>query len=77
MLSPEAQRDEYVLMGLRIIGGISLARLRGIYPDPKFETVMAALIQDGYLGLSGDRLFATPKGRLVLNHITEKLLAGS
>lgn len=75
-LSLQAQRDEYVLMGLRISQGLSLMKLNSLYPDSGFDDVMAGFVKEGYLAVSDDRLFATPKGRAVLNYITEKLLAG-
>jgi len=75
-LTNEAWRDEYVLMGLRITDGISLTRLNAIYPDPHFDAAVTSFAQEGYLLIKGDRLFTAPKGRAVLNHITEKLLAG-
>ncbi len=76
VLTAEAARDEYVLMGLRISCGLSLTRVNEIYPDPKFDRAMAVLIDAGYLQRENERLFAAPKGRMILNHVTEKLLAG-
>jgi len=75
-LSREAQRDEYVMMGLRIKEGISLSRLTAIFPDENLAERAAPLIASGHLEYSGERLFVTDMGRPLLNHITEKLLVG-
>jgi len=75
-LSPQARRDEYVLMGLRISCGLSLATLNSLYIDSNFDDAMTSFVDDGYLAVSDNRLSATAKGRAVLNYITEKLLAG-
>ncbi len=67
--------EEMMLMGLRLDEGVSLARyadLAGKHLDPdrlaRFET-------DGLLRQQGDRLAATPSGRLVLNRLLGELLA--
>ncbi|MEP6342763.1 MAG: radical SAM family heme chaperone HemW [Maricaulaceae bacterium] len=75
-LSPEAHRDEYVLMGLRISEGISYARAQNIYDDPIFNERVKDLCNQGYLTCAQDRLIVPPHRRPLLNRITEKLLAG-
>lgn len=73
-LTPQAWRDEYLLMGLRISQGLSLTQLNRIYPDAAFDAVMMDFAKDGYLAIENNRLYATAKGRPLLNYITEKLL---
>ena len=66
----EDERAEMrVLMGLRLAEGIDLAALPALRPRAE------ALAADGLLRLHGDRLVATPRGRLLLNAVTEALLA--
>jgi len=72
-LSDEDRVVELVMMGLRLTEGLSLA---------KFPDLEAALDQDGlnemigegFLEKSGPFLRATPKGRLLLNGVIERLL---
>ena len=75
-LSPEDWRDEYVLMGLRISEGISLARLNQLAPSDDIISRAAPLIESGHLQRINNRLRVTALGRPLLNHITEKLLVG-
>ncbi|MEM8633212.1 MAG: radical SAM family heme chaperone HemW [Pseudomonadota bacterium] len=71
----EDQVNEYLMMGLRITGGIDLCRLEYMgYRPPKDE--LAGLEELGLLERQGDFLRATAKGRPVLNGIYEKLLTG-
>lgn len=72
MLSTEAAAEEYVLMGLRIEDGLSLSRLADIQGYPL--VIDPALMDDGLLSLNGDRLRATPRGRMVLDALTRALL---
>ena len=73
VLSGEDRVVELVMMGLRLTEGLSLA---------KFPDLEAALDQDGlnemigegFLEKSGPFLRATPKGRLLLNGVIERLL---
>ena len=75
-LSADEWRDEYVLMGLRISEGISLARLNQLAPSDDIIERAAPLIESGHLQHIDDRLSVTVIGRPLLNHITEKLLVG-
>ena len=65
---------EYLLMGLRIEGGISLTRYAELAGTELNSAETEHLIQDGFLSHEGDRLKATAHGRLVLNAVTERLL---
>ena len=72
-LSPEEASDEYLLMGLRISSGISLIRYRSIGGTLN-EGALNDFIKEGYLIQNHDRLYASPKGRPVLNYLTHALL---
>jgi len=65
---------EYLLMGLRIDEGISLARFHELAGHELQATELRYLIDDGLLSLERDRLSTTPEGRIVLNAVTERLL---
>ncbi len=73
-LTPSGWASEYLLMGLRIDAGISLARYTDLSGTILNTDELTALMKDGFLHLSGDILRATPDGRLVLNAVTERLL---
>ena len=73
-LSPTAWAEEYLLMGLRIEMGISLARYEEISGKGLSENIINELATDGLLECKGDSLKATAQGRLLLNSVTEKLL---
>lgn len=73
-LSHEDHASEYVLMGLRISGGLSLARYAQIAGAGLNPHALDSLIADGLLTQDGDRLSATDEGRVLLNSVTEKLL---
>lgn len=68
---PDAeQRDEAVMMGLRLAEGIDLSRV-GALDASKLET----LETDGWIERNDQRLWVTPRGRPVLNAILRELLA--
>ncbi len=75
-LTSQERAEEYLLMGLRIEEGISLKTYSQYADQPLDDDLMAELIETGFLSRDADRLMATPAGRLVLNHITERLLLG-
>ena len=73
-LSAEQAADEYLLMGLRLSEGIDLARfaaLGGTIDDKRID----ALADEGLIARDGERLAATPQGRLVLNSLILELAA--
>ena len=74
LLTPQNWGDEYVLMGLRISDGISLARYKAITGKTLSNQTISALSDNGYLIRKGDSLLATEEGRLLLNKVTEELL---
>lgn len=71
-LTPEDAAQEYVMMGLRIEDGLSLSRLADIRGESL--VIEPALIDDGLLWVTGDRLMATSRGRMVLDGLTRALL---
>ncbi|KKL85053.1 hypothetical protein LCGC14_1958580 [marine sediment metagenome] len=71
-LTPREQAEEYLMMGLRINEGISLARLGA--KDPEIELNTQPLIEQGFLELSGDRLKTTEAGRPILNALLREIL---
>ncbi len=76
-LSRADHAAEYVMMGLRIDEGISLARYKGIAGAPLYMGAAQPLISAGLLyAPSPDRLAATPAGRPVLDSLTRHLLGG-
>ncbi|HKX11241.1 MAG TPA: radical SAM family heme chaperone HemW [Stellaceae bacterium] len=77
-LTPDEQRDELVMMGLRLAEGIPRNRFRerlgldlemALDPDR-----IAPLIEAGFLELDGTRLAATAAGRQRLNAVLASLL---
>jgi putative oxygen-independent coproporphyrinogen III oxidase len=68
-LNGQEQALEYLMMGLRLADGISLARLTGLLPMNNVTDALGDLFDWGMIGLSGDRLYATREGRLVLNSV--------
>lgn len=73
-LTPTEWAEEYLLMGLRIETGISIARFETIGGRVLDKDLVEGFSEDGLMRVSGGWLSATPKGRLVLNTLTEKLL---
>ena len=66
--------NEYVLMGLRIQEGISLKHYKNISGHDLNPEIIADFIDNGLLQINEDRLFATKKGRMVLDIISTQLL---
>ena len=73
-LSLQEVREEYVMMGLRIADGISIARYQALggQLDPKKCRELASM---GYASQLGDRFVITKTGRPILNAILRELLA--
>ena len=71
-LSPGDHGDEFIIMGLRHIDGVDLTRYTSI--TGKSLNIQDYLLDDGFLEASGKTIRATPKGRPLLNKITEVLL---
>ena len=75
-LSPVDWAQEYLLMGLRIDDGISLARYKALAGEDLPQNIVQDLSAQGLLICRDDRLAASAAGRMVLNSLTEQLLLG-
>ena len=64
---------EHLLMNLRLAEGIDLAAYRARWSAEPNARRVAELLSDGFLRSEGPRLFATPKGRLVLNKLIAEI----
>jgi putative oxygen-independent coproporphyrinogen III oxidase len=77
-LSPGEQRDELLMMGLRLAEGVSRTRFRerlGLDLEATLDRDrMALLIEAGFLELDSERLVATAAGRQRLNAVLARLL---
>ena len=74
ILTPQEWSQEYVLMGMRITKGISLARFKIISGNSLKPERVQNYIQTGLLQKQQGRLMATPAGRLVLDRLCHELL---
>ncbi|MEE9273475.1 MAG: radical SAM family heme chaperone HemW [Robiginitomaculum sp.] len=73
-LSRSDWAQEYVLMGLRINEGISLARYIEISGHALNPQAIKHYVSTGLLAVKQGRLFATDHGRLVLDSLSHELL---
>jgi oxygen-independent coproporphyrinogen-3 oxidase len=74
-VEPEQQSTEALLMGLRLMEGVDLARIEAMSTLRLSRDHISALEQNGFLTHDQKALKATPKGRLVLNAVLKELLA--
>ncbi|WP_417687271.1 radical SAM family heme chaperone HemW [Roseibium sp.] len=75
-LSEEEQGDEYLLMGLRLVEGIDVARYEALAHRKIDPRRLAALLEHGMVEeLEGNRLRATPDGFAVLDAVVADLAA--
>src|SRR5690606_17257461 len=78
-IEPADQALECLMMGLRLEEGISLPRLARLARRPLPQLLdleaMERLCAGGFLRHQGDRLRATPAGRLRLNAVLGRLVA--
>ena len=72
-LSPAAAAEERIISGLRIWSGVTFAEVAplGLSPD---HARVKALTGSGLLQEDNFRLRVTPAGRLLLDHVVERLL---
>lgn len=73
-LSRYEQACEYVIMGMRLAGGIDLARYARLAGEPLSDTRISDLCELGMLNRSDTKIWTTPKGRLILNAVIDTLL---
>jgi putative oxygen-independent coproporphyrinogen III oxidase len=77
-IAREAAVEEMVMMGLRLVAGISRRRLETLAEctiEDLFATALPRLVDGGFLALDGDRLTATAAGRQRLNAVLAVLFA--
>ncbi|ALI55726.1 radical SAM family heme chaperone HemW [Celeribacter marinus] len=72
-LSATEQATEYLMMGLRINDGVSLARIKSLHDDI-FSHKIKNLQSDGLLEVNNSRLIVTDSGRPLINAIVKELL---
>ena len=72
--APHEHADEYLMMGLRITDGIDLERYEKISKTAVDINKINGLVDIGVVSMANGRLFATPRGRPLLNAIIRKLL---
>ncbi|MGH6829180.1 MAG: radical SAM family heme chaperone HemW [Rhizomicrobium sp.] len=65
---------EHLLMNLRLSEGLDLAAYESRWGTRPAAAKLAALFEQGWLARDGDRISASPKGRLVLNSLIGQLL---
>jgi len=73
-VSPRDQGIEYVMMGLRLVDGISHQRYRTITGHDIDQTALDHLSEIQMIRVDGDRIRATRDGRAVLNSVIATLL---
>ncbi len=74
VLSLEEQGDEFLVMGLRVKEGISLARYQSLSNRPLNEKRLATMIEHGLIEqISDDRIRATREGFFLLNSVVAEL----
>ena len=78
VLTPDEQRDELIMMGLRLAKGIPRERFRerlGLDVEAALDPArIAPLVEAGFLALDDERLAATADGRQRLNAVLASLL---
>jgi oxygen-independent coproporphyrinogen-3 oxidase len=73
-IAPEDAAREHLLMNLRLAEGLDLAAYRARWGTAPDAARTASLAEHGLLTLDGDRLTATPRGRLLLNSVIAELV---
>jgi oxygen-independent coproporphyrinogen-3 oxidase len=77
-IDPETAMEEMLMMGLRLVEGVSRARLgcvAGGDAETYFGSNLAPLIEGGFLTLDAEHLAATAAGRQRLNAVLGALLS--
>ena len=72
-LSAEAAAEERILSGLRIEAGVAYHEVPALGLSPTHNRVKT-LVAEGLLRDNNFKLSVTPEGRLVLDHVTRRLL---
>ncbi|MCV6825605.1 MULTISPECIES: radical SAM family heme chaperone HemW [Halocynthiibacter] len=74
IVSKADQASEMLMMGLRLSEGVSLERFSALSGSKISSQTLENLSEMGMLLLDGDRLRATPQGRVILNALLRELL---
>ena len=79
VIEPEAQVAEYMMMGLRLVEGISVSRAEALGQKPLAALInqgnLDRLLDQGFATLADDTLALTAAGRQRLNGVLGQLLA--
>ena len=70
--------EESVFLGLRLVEGLSIADLRSNHAAPLIDPLVhiaRQLASDGLMELTEDRLYLTPRGRVLSSSVFGELLA--
>jgi oxygen-independent coproporphyrinogen III oxidase len=73
----DAAFEESLFLGLRLVEGVDLNRLRSQFGEAMLKDAMPALLEvrdAGLLEFNADRMRLTPQGRLVSNEVFSRLL---
>jgi putative oxygen-independent coproporphyrinogen III oxidase len=73
-VSDDEAAREHLLMNLRLAEGLDLAAYEQRWNMRLDAAKVAALVEQGFLSRTNNRLTATPAGRLLLNRVIEELL---
>ncbi len=73
-VSRDEQAAEFLLMGLRLSEGVSLARYEALAGRPLKGDRVDTLTDLGMISVEADRMCVQPKGRMVLNSVLAELL---
>jgi oxygen-independent coproporphyrinogen III oxidase len=77
VIGRDAAFEESLFLGLRLVEGVDLNRLRSQFGEVMLQDAMPALLEvrdAGLLELNADRMRLTPQGRLVSNEVFSRLL---
>jgi oxygen-independent coproporphyrinogen-3 oxidase len=75
-LTPREAADEALVMGLRLSEGIDISRIEERFGIPVADRQrISRLVESGHLVSSGERVMATPAGRLLLDRILAEIAA--
>jgi len=73
-IAPDDARREHLLMGLRLAEGIDLSAYRARWCAAPNASRVEKLSKAGLIAMQGNRLAATPRGRLLLNAVIADLV---
>ncbi|MFZ5963612.1 radical SAM family heme chaperone HemW [Thalassococcus sp. BH17M4-6] len=74
MIHPQDQVGEYLMMGMRVLEGVDMGRLRALWPGSVSEERVSQLQELGLVWADERRLGVTAKGRLLLNSVVAELM---